>query len=101
MRNICSIDIGGGRSNCGWGASSCVACCSGWAHLPPLCLWSNIYGRQSHIRTDLANLSAQEKGIEFFTTLNEQASSLTPNTSKHNFSDKEENINKKASQLNN
>jgi hypothetical protein len=58
-------------------------------------LWSHICGRQSHIRFDLANLSAKEKGIEFFTTLNEQASSLTPNTAKHSFSDKKENRGKR------
>jgi hypothetical protein len=39
-------------------ASSCGACCSCWACLPPLCLLSDICGRQSHIRTDLANLVA-------------------------------------------
>jgi hypothetical protein len=39
-------------------ASSCGACCSCWACLPPLCLLSDICGRQSHIRTDLANLAA-------------------------------------------
>jgi hypothetical protein len=35
------------------------------------------------------------------TILNRQASSLTPNTDKHNFSDKKESRGKKASQLDN
>jgi hypothetical protein len=51
---------------------------------------SHIYGRQSHIGPDLANLAAYKKDIEFFKTLNKEASSLTPNIGKNNFPDKEE-----------
>jgi hypothetical protein len=41
-----------------WGASSCGSCYSCWVRLPPLLLLSDICGRQPHIRTDLANLTA-------------------------------------------
>jgi hypothetical protein len=90
MKNICSTDIGGGGGGNGWGASSCGACCSYWARLPPRRLLSDICERHSHIRIDLAVFQHKKRYIEVFIILSKLASSLNLNTAKHNFSDKEE-----------
>jgi hypothetical protein len=95
MKNICYTDIGGGGGGNCWGASSRGACCSCWIRLSPRRLLSEICGRHSHIKMDLAVFQHKKRHIEIFITLSEQASSLNLNTAKHNFSDKEESRNKR------
>jgi hypothetical protein len=51
--------------------------------LPPQRLLSDICGRHSHIRTDLAVFQHKERYIEVFITLSKQASSLNLNMAKH------------------
>jgi hypothetical protein len=70
---------GGGGDNCCWGASSCGACSSCWARLPPRRLLSDICRKHSHIRTDLTVFQHRKRYIEFFIILNKRSSSLTLN----------------------
>jgi hypothetical protein len=95
MNNIFSTNIGGAGGGNDWGASSCGACCSCRVRLPPLLLLSDICGRHSRINIDLAISQRKKRHIEFFMTLNGQASSLILNTTKHIFSDKEESESKR------
>jgi hypothetical protein len=72
MRNICSIVIGGGGGNCGWGVSSCGACCSYWERLPPRRLLSDICGGHTHIKNDLAVFQYKKIYAEVFIILNNE-----------------------------
>jgi hypothetical protein len=60
---------------------------------------SDICGRHSYIRIDLAVFQHKKRYIEVFITLRKRASSLNLNTAKHSFSDQEESGSKR-SQLN-